>query len=254
MYPIIARIGPVCIYSYGSMVALGFAVFVLLSYREAPKFGIDREKVVDFGIFILLGGLLGARIFYILTNISYYAANPAEMINLTKGGLVWYGGFLMGLLVGLVFVKVNKINFWDGADMLAPFIPLAQAIGRIGCFLNGCCYGVPAPKNYPLGVLFPGESVWRHPTQIYESLALLLLFLILRKWQSSRHFKGEIFLGYALLYSISRFSIEFLRGDNPRILASLTISQLVSASIFLACMVMLGIGFISWKKNSSRSA
>jgi phosphatidylglycerol:prolipoprotein diacylglycerol transferase len=253
MYPVIARIGPFCVYSYGLMVACGFAVAILLAYREAHRYNLNKDKVVDFGICVLLGGLLGARLFYVLTNLNYYIANPAEAINLTKGGLVWYGGFLMGLLVGLIFVKVNKINFWDGADLLAPFIPLAQAIGRIGCFLNGCCYGVPAPKNYPLGVLFPGEHVWRHPAQIYESAALIVMFLILRKWQSRRHFKGEIFLGYALLYSLSRFLIEFLRGDNPRIFASLTLSQLVSAAVFAVSLAILGAGLILWKKNSSRS-
>jgi phosphatidylglycerol:prolipoprotein diacylglycerol transferase len=231
------------------MVALGFAIAILFCYREASKFGIDKDKVVDFGIFILLGGLLGARIFYVLSNLDYYLSHPLETLNLSKGGLVWYGGFLMGVLVGLIFVRVNRINFWNGADMLAPFIPLAQAIGRIGCFLNGCCYGVSAPKDYPLAVMFPGESVWRHPTQIYESFALLIIFLILKKWQSSRHFKGEIFLGYALLYSLSRFLVEFLRGDNPKIFSALTISQLVSILISLTCMMLLGIGYIRLRKQ-----
>jgi phosphatidylglycerol:prolipoprotein diacylglycerol transferase len=253
MHPVIARIGPLYIYSYGLMVALGFAVFVSLAYRQAEKFGINKDKVVDFGISILLGGLAGARIFYILTDLGYYIAHPAQVFDLTKGGLVWYGGFLMGLVVGLIFVRLNNINFWDGADMLAPFIPLGQAIGRIGCFLNGCCYGTPVSLNNAFGVLFPGESVLRHPTQIYESIGLLVLFLMLKKWQSARRFKGEIFLGYALSYSVLRFLIEFLRGDNPRILLGLTIGQLVSVAMFLVSAAMLGTGYILWKKSSSRS-
>lgn len=254
MHPIIAKIGPLFIYSYGLMVALGFAVAILLAYREATRFGIDKDRVIDFGIVVLLGGLIGARLFFVLTNITYYIANPLEIINLTKGGLVWYGGFLMGILVGIVFVKKNNINFWNGADLMAPFIALAQSIGRLGCFLNGCCYGIIAPKDYALGVKFPHEEVLRHPTQIYESVVLLIVFLILREWQGKRHFKGEIFLGYAMLYSLSRFLLEFLRGDNPKILLGLTISQIVSIAILAACLIILTIRFILWKKSSSRSA
>lgn len=254
MHPIIAKIGSLSIYSYGLMVALGFALAILLSYRLAARFNINKNKIIDFGIVVLLGGLIGARLFYVLMNTGYYIANPLEIINLTKGGLVWYGGFLSGILVGILFVKKNNINFWDGADLLAPYIALAQSIGRIGCFLNGCCYGKFAPDNYLLGVIFPHESVSRHPTQIYESVAMLIVFLVLRRWQEARHFKGEIFLVYAVLYSLSRFLLEFLRGDNPKILSNLTVSQVASAAILLTCLAILITRFLSWKKSSSGSA
>ncbi len=253
MHPIIAKIGPLSIYSYGLMVALGFAVAILLSYRLAARFNINKDKIVDFGIVVLLGGLIGARLFYVLMNIRYYITNPLEIINLTKGGLVWYGGFLFGILVSILFVKKNNISFWDGADLFAPFIALAQSVGRIGCFLNGCCYGKLAPDSYLFGVIFPHESVSRHPTQIYESVALLILFLVLRRWQEARHFKGEIFLVYAILYSMSRFLLESLRGDNLKILSNLTVSQVVSAAILLVCLAILIARFLSWKKSSSRS-
>lgn len=253
MHPIIAKIGPLYIYSYGLMVALGFALAMLLAYKEAPRFNINKDKIIDFGIVILLGGLVGARLFYVFMNIKYYIAHPLETINITRGGLVWYGGFLTGILIGIIFVKKNKMSFWDGADLLAPFIALAQSIGRIGCFLNGCCYGSAAPKDYILGVIFPYEEVLRHPTQIYESAVLLILFLILRKWQEMRHFKGEIFIGYAMLYSLSRFLLEFFRGDNPKIFAGLTIGQILSVIISLVCLVILIVRFLLWKKSSSKS-
>ena len=254
MHPIIAKIGPLYIYSYGLMVAFGFAAAILLSYKKAALFNINRGKIVDFGIAVLLGGLAGARLFYILMNWGYYVANPMEMINLAKGGLVWYGGFLAGILVGIIFVKINKINFWDGADLLAPFIALAQSIGRLGCFLNGCCYGNIAPAGYFFGVTFPHETVLRHPAQIYESVSLLVMFVVLRIWQEKRHFRGEIFLGYALLYTLLRFMLEFFRGDNAKVLAGLTIGQVMSILISSACFIILTIRFYSWKKNSSRSA
>lgn len=254
MHPIIAKIGPLYIYSYGLMVALGFALAIFLAYREAPRFNINRDKIVDFGIVILLGGLAGARLFYVFMNIRYYIAHPLETVNITKGGLVWYGGFLIGILIGIIFVKKNKMSFWDGADLMAPFIALAQSVGRIGCFLNGCCYGTAAPKDFALGVIFPFEEILRHPTQIYESAVLLMLFIILRKWQDVRHFKGEIFIGYAMLYSLSRFVIEFFRGDNPKIFVGLTIGQVLSVIIGLVCLIILVVRFNLWKKNSSRSA
>ena len=250
MHPIIAKIGPLYVYSYGLMVAIGFAIAMLLAYRHANEFGVDKDKIVDFGIAILLGGIFGARLLYVLTNLKYYISHPLEIINLTKGGLVWYGAFLFGILVGIIFVKRNKINFWKGADLLAPYIALAQAIGRIGCFLNGCCYGGEVPSSFIFSVVFPGESVFRHPTQIYSSFILLLLFIILRAWQKIRRFNGEVFLGYILLYSITRFGLEFLRGDNPRIFSIFTLSQLISIPVFTVCSAIFIYKFSRWKKSS----
>lgn len=249
MNPIIAKIGPITVYSYGLMVALGFGIAIFLAQKSAPGLNINKDKVVDFGIFILLGGLLGARIAYVITNLRYYMASPMEIFDLTKGGLIWYGGFLGGLIVGLVFVKKNSINFWDGADLFAPFMALAQSIGRIGCFLNGCCYGSIAPAYFPLGVAFPNEPFLRHPVQLYESFLLLLLFFALRQWQRYRRFKGEIFLGYAFLYSISRFFLEFLRADNPKGLAGLTMAQAASIVIMILSASIFISRFILWKKR-----
>lgn len=253
MHPIIAKIGPLCVYSYGLMVAAGFAIAIFLAYKHAGEFGIGKDRIIDFGIVILVGGLVGARLLYVLTNLKYYILNPLEIINIAKGGLVWYGAFLFGILAAVLFVKKNKINFWAGADLFAPYIALAQAIGRVGCFLNGCCYGGEVPSDYMFSVVFPGESVFRHPTQIYSALALLLLFVILRAWQKRRNFNGEVFLGYVMLYSIARFGLEFLRGDNPKILSGLTISQLISIPVFTACLAMFIYRLLQWKKSSSKS-
>lgn len=250
MHPIIAKIGPLYIYSYGLMVAMGFAAAIFLAYARAKEFGIDKDKVIDFGIVILIGGIIGARIFFVLLNIKYYMANPLEIINITKGGLVWYGGFLFGILVAVMFVKKNNINFWNGADLMAPYIALAQSLGRIGCFLNGCCYGSIIPSNYLFKVVFPNESVFRHPTQIYSSITLFLLFVTLLVWQRYRRFKGEIFLGYVMLYSALRFGMEFLRGDNPKILSGLTMSQLISIPVFVVCLIIFIYRNNLWKRNT----
>ena len=252
MHPIIAQIGPLCIYSYGMMVSIGFAVAIILAYTRAAEFGLDKDRIIDFGIVVLLGGLAGARLFYVLLNMEYYLSHPLEIINVTRGGLVWYGAFISGILIAIIFVKKNNINFWMGADLLAPYIALAQGIGRIGCFLNGCCYGsiIVQPSNYVPYVAFPGESVFRHPTQIYSSLCLIFLFVILRALQRKRLFNGEIFLGYVVGYAVIRFGLEFLRGDNPKILLGLTISQLISVVVFAVGLTLFLHRFYQWKKSS----
>ena len=253
MHPIIAKIGPLYIYSYGLMVAIGFAAAALLAYRHARDFGIDKEKIIDLGIVMLLSGIIGARIIYVALNYQYYIRNGLEIINLTKGGLVWYGAFIFGMVASAWFVRKNKISFWTAADLFAPYIALAQAFGRIGCLLNGCCYGSAAPPGFILSVLFPEDSVLRYPTQIFSALTLLLIFVILRTWQRKRHFNGEIFLGYGLLYSMKRFGVEFFRGDYPKILYGLTISQLISAAIFIVCLNLFIYRRFKWK-NSLKSA
>ncbi len=249
MYPIITKIGPLYVYSYGLMVAIGFAVATLLAYKHAGDFGINKEKIIDLGIVMLVCGIAGARVVYIAMNSHYYIRNPLEIINLTRGGLVWYGAFIFGMIAAVWFVRKNKINFWTAADLFAPYIALAQAFGRIGCFLNGCCYGSVAPSYFLLDVVFPGESVLRYPTQMFSVIALVLIFAVLRIWQKKSHFNGEIFLAYGILYSIKRFGVEFFRGDYPKIFYGLTISQLISTIVFVACSILFVHRYLKWKKS-----
>lgn len=251
MHPVLLRLGPLAVFSYGAMVALGFAVAVLLVYRRAKDFGVDKNKAVDLFIIILLGGLAGGRMLYVLSNPAYYIANPLAIINLSEGGLVWYGAFLLGLFAAAFYMHINRMRFWNVMDMASPYIALGQALGRIGCFLNGCCYGIVAPAGFPFGVIFPEETAMRHPAQLYSSLTLMLIFVVLRLWQDRRHFEGEIFLGYLMLYSFKRFLMEFLRGDNPRILFDLTLAQVMSMAIFLAATAVFIGKARQWRKNAS---
>lgn len=249
MHPILAKIGPIYIYSYGLMVAIGFSVATLLAYKHADDFGINKERIIDLGIVMLAGGIIGARIVYVALNFQYYMKNPLEIVNLARGGLVWYGAFIFGMIAAAWFVWKNRINFWTVADLFAPYLALAQSFGRIGCLMNGCCYGSAAPSGFMLSVIFPGESICRYPTQIFSALALLLIFAILRTWQKKRRFNGEIFLGYGLLYSVKRFSVEFFRGDNPKILHGLTISQLISVAVFVVCSGLFIYRYLKWKRS-----
>ena len=251
MHPVIFKLGPLAVYSYGTLVALGFAAAVFLISRRAAAFGLDKNRVIDLAILILISGIIGARAFYVLLNVGYYAARPMEMFNLSRGGLVWYGGFLAAIPVFFIYTKRAGIKFLDMADLISPYVALAQAAGRMGCFLNGCCFGVPADSGCSLGVMIPGEDIIRHPVQLYSVAALLAIYFILRIWQEKRHFAGEIFLVYCVLYSLKRFFIEFLRGDNARILLNLTISQVISLVIFIIALTFLIYRTAKWKKNIS---
>lgn len=253
MHPVILKFGILTVYSYGVMIALGFGVATCLIYRSAARFGLDKTRIIDMAIVILVSGIIGARALYVLINIRYYLAAPLEIFNLSNGGLVWYGAFTFGVLSIIFFVKHYKMDFWTVGDLIVPYAALAQAFGRIGCFLNGCCYGIQTPDSYPFGIIFPGEEVLRHPTQIYSALGLILFYMILRLWQEHRRFAGEIFLGYALLYSVGRFSVEYLRGDNARLLSGLTMSQWMSAVVFVAAILIFGLRYRKWKMSNSNS-
>lgn len=236
MHPILLKIGPFNIYSYGVMVAIGFGIFTFLAYRRAEKFNISRDKVIDLAILILVWGIIGARLLYILLNMSFYLANPLDIIKLSKGGLVWYGGFAAALLAAIIYLKNNALNFWEVADLIAPYIALAQGFGRIGCYLNGCCYGING-----------------FPVQLCASASLFVIFIILLVMQERRHYVGEIFLGYCVLYSLKRFVIEFFRGDNPKILSVFTLSQIASVIIFIAALALFVYKASAWKKRHSNS-
>jgi phosphatidylglycerol:prolipoprotein diacylglycerol transferase len=251
MHPILVKIGPLTLYSYGLMVALGFGLAAGLASREAASFGLNKDNVIDISLFILIGGLIGARLVYVLLNIGYFAVHPVEVFYLSQGGLVYYGGFVFGLASAWLYTFLKKISFWAMMDLLAPYIALGQAVGRIGCFLNGCCYGIEAPENFPLGVRFPASDIPRHPTQVYSSLILLFLFFILRAAQKFRRFPAEIFLAYASLYSFQRFFVEFLRGDNLPVLAGFTFSQMASAAVFFASLALYAILYARWKNIRS---
>ena len=188
-----------------------------------------------------------------LLNLSFYAANPLEIIMLSKGGLVWYGGFLAAILAMIIYIRRARLDFWSVVDLIAPYAALAQGFGRIGCFLNGCCYGIKVSSGFPLAVTFPCDSDPRFPSQLVSAALLFAIFVILMIWQNRRRFIGEIALAYCLLYSSKRFAMEFLRGDNPKILFGLTISQIISALIFIAALAIFILKAKQCKKRPTIS-
>ena len=236
MHPILFKLGPLTIYSYGVMVACAFGVTALLIRYRSPEFGIPRPQAMDLVIWVLVGGILGARALYILVNPYHFLSRPVEIFMLHHGGLIFFGGLGGGLIGAVLFIRKEGLSFADTSDLIASYIALGQAIGRIGCLLNGCCYG--RPTNLPFGILFPGEKAPLHPTQIYESLACLAIFIFLLSLQAKRPFKLSIFLLYLILYSVFRFFNEYFRGDNLQAFLGLTLGQIIYLLLFFVGVVV----------------
>ncbi len=235
MHPIICTFGPFTVYSYGLMLALAFTVGVSLASRQAKQENVNPGIIFNFLFLVFISGIAGARIFYIISNISYYLENPVEIIMLQRGGLAWFGGLISGVTCGVVYLKKKKLAVYKTIDLVIPFVALGQAIGRIGCLLNGCCFG----RVSKLGLYFDVHSAFLIPTQLYSSLLLIIIFIILRFLQERPHKEGQIFYAYLFLYSIKRFFIEFWRADSPGILAGLTLFQTLSLAIFALSLLKL---------------
>lgn len=238
MRPILFEFGSFRIFSYGVMVALGFVIAVILAARKAGKAGLEPVRIYDIGLYSLLFGLAGARLLHVLLNIGYYSANIREVIMLNRGGLAFQGGLVAGFAAAVFYVNRFRMPLWKTADLMSPYIALGQAIGRIGCFLNGCCYGIPT--DLPLGVRFAGLPDKVHPVQLYSSLALFALFFVLLSLYRKKMFDGSVFLSYILLYSGGRFLFDFIRGDLAAVFFGLRISQCISLAMLLA-------GAFMWK-------
>ncbi|MBN2831006.1 MAG: prolipoprotein diacylglyceryl transferase [Candidatus Omnitrophica bacterium] len=235
MHPEICSIGPFVVYSYGFMLVVAFLVAVTLASYEAKRQGINPDFIFNFNFIIFVFGIIGSRLFYVSYNLGYYFDNPKEIIMLSHGGMSWFGGFFLGLCAGLIYIRLKKERIYKVLDLVVPFLALAQSLGRIGCFLNGCCFG----KESIYGVYFPVHGLVLIPTQLYSSFILLLIFIILRFIQLRPHRLGQVFYTYLFLYSIKRFFIEFLRGDNKLIIFDLTLFQLISIAIFIIATLKL---------------
>lgn len=235
MHPIICTLGPFNVYSYGLMLALAFVVSSILVSLQAKRQNLDADIIFNLSFVIVISGLIGARIFYVITNLKYYLKNPLEIIMLQHGGLAWFGGLILGTASGIAYVKNKNLPLYKILDLMSPFVALGQAIGRIGCLLNGCCFG----KASQFGFYFPVHEQILIPTQAYSSLILIFIFITLRILQERPHRPGEIFFLYLLFYSIKRFVIEFWRADNPHIIFDLTLFQVLSILLFFLAVIKL---------------
>jgi len=205
---------------------------------------MDGEQIFNLLFFIFICGVIGSRVFYCLLNFSFYLAHPLEIIMLQHGGMAWFGGLIFGSSGAIWFIRKHKMDLLKVLDLIVPFVALGQAIGRIGCLLNGCCFG----RASEFGLYFITLDQVLIPTQLYSSLLLLLIFIYLRFRQDRQHLPGEILCSYLFLYSLKRFFIEFLRNDSPRIFYGLTFFQILCLLVFLLSLAIFVKLFVIKKK------
>lgn len=233
--PIAFQLGPLSIRWYGLLMAAAMGLGLWLAYRDARSRGLDAEQLLKTAELSLLGGLVGARLYYVLFNLDYYAQFPSRIVAVWEGGLAIHGGLIGGLLVGGAYAHVKRLPILRFLDVAAPSLALGQAIGRWGNFFNEEAFGTPtdlpwrlyiSPAQRPLQ--FASEEAF-HPTFLYESVWDFLLFLGLRLWLRRRlePAPGALFLAYVGLYSVGRFFTEGLRTD-ALMLGPIRVAQLAS--------------------------
>ena len=244
MHPILFTLGPVTLYTYGVMLVVAFLTSTWLAVRAARRLppqliAVTPEQLVDFACLVLLGGIVGGRLLYVILSWEFFRRAPQEIPAIWHGGLVWYGGFLGGVFAGWLYIRSKRLVFLRVLDQFIPFLALGHALGRLGCFLNGCCYG--KPTDAWCGVTFVGQSERVLPTQLFEAAGLVLLFGLLRRLQQPRYLgrPGWLFGLYLGSYAVLRFFVEFLRGDQPIWWRGLTLPQLMSLVMWLAGCALL---------------
>jgi len=252
MHPILFHIGPFTIRSYGVMLAIAFLVGITVADRRAATRKLSRNVVVDLSVYILIAAIVGARLFYIIFHIDQFRDNPLEAINIVKGiaGLTMYGGLIFSIIVSIWFARKRNIPVWRMGDVFAPSLALGLGITRIGCFLNGCCHG--KPTDLPWGCVFPPDSVAGsyfngipiQPTQLYSSLFGFIMFFVLLRLDRKRRFDGFLFWLFILIYSLFRFTIEFIRYYEPEMVffelgLRFTWNQVISLILLVISAVML---------------
>lgn len=208
---------------YGVLMATGMILGTLIAIKEAKRVGIKEENVLDLAIYAIPAGLLGARLYYVIFNWEYYSQNVSQILNFRGGGMAIHGALIGGILTGYIFTKIKNINFWKMADTVLLGMPLAQAIGRWGNFINGEAHG--GPTDLPWGIMVDGVKV--HPTFLYESIWNLGIFIFLWIFRKKKQYEGQIIIYYITLYSLGRFFIEGLRTDSLMI-GPLRMAQVIS--------------------------
>ena len=243
MHPIFFRVGPTGVRFYPVMIALAFIAGAMLGEREARRKGFAPGLVYDLLFYLLITAIVGARLYYVFFSEPYwFITHPFEILAIWKGGLALHGGIIGGLLASIWFCKKRGFPVWRVSDVLAPSVILGQAIGRVGCTLNGCSYG--RPTTLPWGIVFKDPdslaplNIPLHPTQIYEMTSDFILFAVLWSRRKKITFDGQLFLTYMIGYGIIRFFLEFFRDDSLFLFNLVPVAHVVSIVIFFAGLII----------------
>jgi phosphatidylglycerol:prolipoprotein diacylglycerol transferase len=249
VHPIAFQLGSFTIHWYGVMIALAFLAGLWTATRRARRENIPGEKIADVVLWLMIGSIIGARFVYVTTYWKdEFADQPlSEIFMIQHGGLVYYGGLIGAILATYIYLRWKKMPLWKTADVLAPSIALGNVFGRIGCLLNGCCYGRAC--SLPWAIRFPADNPLHppttpvHPTEIYDALDNYLLYLLLAWLFRHKKFDGQVFATYLIGYAVTRTIMECFRGDYPpdHIHYGLTPGELVSIPIFIAGLALAAV-------------
>jgi len=254
MYPKLLELGSIPIvgqltlYTYGVLLAAAYLLGLKLAMARAKHRGLDANRVLDLGIYIIISALIGAKLLLLVTDFNTFRADPRELFTLLRSGGVFYGGLILAVSVALLYIQRVGLPLWTTCDVFAPGIALGHVVGRFGCLFAGCCYGKPTTKAWGITFTDPFAAanvgtplgVPLHPTQLYEAGAeLLILGTLLWTERKGRPFAGRTFWLYMLLYAISRFIIEFFRGDERGTVFMFSTSQFISLLLAPLALIML---------------
>ncbi|MFP3928950.1 MAG: prolipoprotein diacylglyceryl transferase [Desulfobacteraceae bacterium] len=245
MHPDLFSLGPLTIHTYGLFVALGFASAIWVSVWIGKNEGLTAQQVLDIGFLIVVWAIIGSRLLYILMNPGHYLEHPLDILKIWSGGLVFSGGLAAVVIVMIFYLRRRGVSVLKAGDILAPGIALGQGVGRIGCFMAGCCYGKPA--DVPWAVVFTDPKSLAplntplHPTQLYSMGAAFALFGILLFIRSRKRFQGQVFIWFLILHSTARLAVERFRGDDRGLIpgTEMSVTQLVTLLVLLGAVAAL---------------
>lgn len=242
------KIGNMPIYWYAVFIVFSICLVLFLCKKKEGKYNIYFQTIIELSIFVLPISILCARLYYVLFNLNYYVKNPMQICNLQDGGLAIYGAILGGIATIYFYSKRKKICFIDILDYIAVYLPLAQAIGRLGNFFNIEAYGTETTSFFRMGIIKNGNYIEVHPTFLYEIVANIIIYVFLSQLEKRRKYKGQITCWYFLLYGIARTIIESLRIDSLMI-DNIKVSKMLSIFIVIGCILFLMQKRLATKSN-----
>jgi len=242
MHPVLFHIGNFAVHTYGALVALGFVVGLTLAARRAKQAGVNPDIISNLGVWVIVAGMLGGKLFHVIFFWNEFVAGwRAAGLASLREGFVFYGGFIAASATVIGYCRYHRLPTWTVADVFAPCVALGHALGRLGCFFNGCCYGKTC--DLPWAVRFPPPHEMAglpvHPTQLYEVAGNLALFGGLSWWRPREKFPGQVWWGYVLGYGVLRFAVEFSRGDYPYRFGPFTLGHAVAAALIVVAAIAL---------------
>ena len=245
MLPDLFTIHSVTFHTYGLFVAMGFASGIVLTFLMGRQTGNSPRLIADMAVYMILAAIAGSRIVYVLVNLDYFRVHPWAALKLWEGGLFFSGGIITVLVTVFWYAKHHRLSFWELGDLWAPAAALGQAVGRIGCFMAGCCYG--KPTGSPLGILFRDPhalapvNIPLHPTQLYSAAGGFGVTIVLLMIYARKKFPGQVLLWYLILYGTVSLFVEKYRDDGRALFpgSPLSVNQGLALLVLVGAIVML---------------